>query len=90
MPRFFVRPDQLFRSLDGQSLTTGHESWQVEIYSVQDEERRRWVQTGLVGDLRRFLITLELPEGAGAADVKRALVGWLSHRAEFEPARITA
>lgn len=90
MPDVFIAPDQLFVSLDGHSLAAGREPWQVEIYSVRDENRRRWVQTGLVGHQRRFLITLELPEGAGASDVKHALVRWLGHRTEPEPIRITA
>jgi hypothetical protein len=90
VPDSFVRPHQLFLNLDGQTLTTGDDCWQVEIYSVNDQNRRRWVQAGLVNQPQRYMLTLELPEGAGASTVKRALASWLNRVIEPGEARIVA
>jgi len=67
-----ANPDQLFCALDGRSVGVLGRRCQIRVYSVRDEDSRRWVQLGLVGR-QSYMITLRLAAGDSVEGVMAAL-----------------
>jgi hypothetical protein len=76
-PTADVSPSRLFAALDGLDLDVEKRRWRIEVYSVADRARRRWVQLSLRGRERRML-TLSLATTDGAWRVVNALSSWLA------------
>jgi len=67
----------LFHALDGLHLGAARRHWRIEVYSVADGMRQRWVQLALQGKERR-MVTLSLAPSDGARRVVTALSSWLA------------
>jgi hypothetical protein len=69
--------DELFATLDGRSITTPQGAWFIEIQSIFDDPRYRWIQLTLTGD-PPYALTFRLNPGDDADEAVRALSLWLS------------
>jgi len=76
-PAAVVSPARLFAALDGLDLDVEKRRWRIEVYSVADRARHRWVQLSLRGRERRML-TLSLATTDGARRVVNTLSSWLA------------
>jgi hypothetical protein len=72
-----VDADELFATLDGRSITTPQGAWFVEIQSIFDDPRYRWIQLTLTGD-PPYTLTFRVNPGDDADEAVRALSLWLS------------
>jgi hypothetical protein len=55
--------DEVFRTVDGQTIEVGRESWRLHVYAVHYADDRIWVQLAAMGT-PNFLVTLRLPADA--------------------------
>ncbi len=39
-------PAELFQALNSQRISSGGETWQIGVYSIQEEAGRLWIQLG--------------------------------------------
>jgi hypothetical protein len=82
-------PDGLFRALDGRNVDVLGSRRRIKIYSVRDEDGRRWVQLELVGR-RSYMVTLKLAASDGAKQALMELVfGQPGSLASFAPVPTT-
>ncbi|MEO7190118.1 MAG: hypothetical protein ABI051_03610 [Vicinamibacterales bacterium] len=75
--------ERLFTALDGSEVRTSGRRFDLEVYSVTDQQTGRWVQLGLRG-LHEHLITLRLPQQSGLQEAAVALSAWLSDPAHVD------
>jgi len=84
-----ANPDCLFRALDGRNVEVLGNRCRIKIYSVRDEDGRRWVQLELVGR-RSYMVTLKLAATDGAKQALMELVfGQPVSLASFAPVAAT-
>jgi len=72
-----LTPQGLLERLDGIPVTSLRQTWQIEVYSVSDEDGWRWVQLGLRGNPSYSLIVRTVPT-EGVQHVLEALTKWLA------------
>jgi hypothetical protein len=69
--------DRLFETLDGRGITTPKGAWFIEIQSIYDEGRDRWIQLTLTGN-PTYTLTFRLNLGDDSDEAVRALTMWLT------------
>ena len=70
-------PDELYAALHGRVITVGRERWELEVFSVVDDEAGgRWVQLAMKGN-PDYPLTLHLVPSTPAERAVLALVRWL-------------
>jgi hypothetical protein len=72
-----LSPQTLLERLDGIPVTSLHQTWHTEVYSVSDEAGWRWVQLGLRGTPSYSLIVRTVAT-EGVEQVLAALKRWLA------------
>jgi hypothetical protein len=76
-----LTPDELYAALHGRVISVGRERWQLEVFSVVDDEAGpRWVQLAMKGE-PDYPVTLQLDRTTKPENAVLALVRWL-----FDPA----
>jgi hypothetical protein len=80
-----VTPDALFDALDGRWLGMAGGTWQLEVYSVHDEQGSRWIQAALRGD-KLLPVTIKLTAEASIADALSKVAARLAETAEGDTA----
>ncbi len=68
---------RLFEALDGRALFVDHKNWQINVFSVHDEDGCRWVQLALEGPDNHPL-TLRMSQYESVKAVVYTLISWLS------------
>jgi hypothetical protein len=68
---------RLFEALDGRALFVDRKNWQVNVFSVHDEDGFRWVQLALEGPDCHPL-TLRMSQYESLKAVVHSLICWLS------------
>jgi hypothetical protein len=69
--------ERMFDALHGRTITVSGRHWELEIYSICDEDGWRWIQLALEGD-PRYSLTMRLSRLEGVKHVVMALSGWLA------------
>jgi hypothetical protein len=72
-----VSPSSLFTALDGLDLDVARHHWRIEVYSVADRARHRWIQLALRGS-ESLMLTLSLPTSDDVLRIVDALCSWLA------------
>ena len=77
--------EDIFQALDGTTVCVLHQSWQVTVYSICEEDGQRWIQIGLRGneqaeDHRTLTLCIRATENARHAI--RILSSWLANPLE--------
>jgi hypothetical protein len=72
-----LRPDDLFKALDGVTIEVRDNRWSVEVYSVTDRNTRRWIQIGLRGAGLR-MVTLRTGMARGVSGLLGPLSRWIA------------
>jgi hypothetical protein len=72
-----VSPSGLFTALDGLKFDAARHRWRIEVYSVADRARHRWIQLSLRGRESRML-TLSLATSDGARRIVETLASWMT------------
>jgi hypothetical protein len=80
-----VTPDALFDALDGRCLWVAGGTWQLEVYSVHDEQGSRWIQAALKGD-RLLPVTIKLTAEVSIEDALSRVAARLAEGAEGDAA----
>ena len=76
-----VNPDELFDRLQDRDLTVDGRTWRIEVYSIRDRGRVRWIQLALDG-IPRHILALKLATGDGHRPAVLALSSWLAKPCE--------
>jgi hypothetical protein len=71
-----VSPLRLFDALDGLDLDVARDHWRIEVYSVADRARHRWIQLALLGR-ESLMLTLSLPTSDDVRPIVAGLASWL-------------
>lgn len=72
-----VSPSRLFTALDGLKFDAARHHWRIEVYSVADRARHRWIQLSIRGRESRML-TLSLGTSDGARRIVDTLASWMT------------
>jgi hypothetical protein len=68
--------DALVRQLHGRDIQCCGESWQIDVYSIFDDDSDRWIQIGLRGTAARTVL-LKLSRFADDVDAVDAIQHWI-------------
>jgi hypothetical protein len=70
--------DDVFRTVDGQTVTVGLSSWRLHVYGVQVADEHVWVQLAALGT-PNFVLTLRLPRSNDEESLLTTIAGYIRH-----------
>jgi hypothetical protein len=70
--------DDVFRTVDGQTVTDGLSSWRLHVYGIQIAQQRVWVQLAALGS-PNFVLTLRLPPSCDGESLLTTIAGYIRH-----------
>ena len=80
--------EQLLQRLNGHVVAVDGQSWQIDVYSIVDNDAHRWVQVGLNGPDRRTVL-LRLEYLADDEDALTAIDAWIRHSSSLHGGMVT-
>jgi len=80
--------EHLLQRLNGHAVDVNGQSWQVDVYSIVDNDSHRWLQVGLNGADRRTVL-LRLEYLADDEDALAANEDWIRHSSGLHGGMVT-